>query len=206
MRRLPITLLAMTAFSALPMLASAEVYQYRDAAGRVYFTDRPMAGRYDLVKRFAMPGVGDARKGAPSKTLAKRAAQWDAMIARTARAHALQPALVHAVVRAESAYQVDATSKKGAMGLMQLMPATAARFGVRDAYDPQQNLQGGAQYLSQLLEMFDQDLRLALAAYNAGENAVLKYGSRIPPYPETQRYVEKVLSFYRQRRGIEQNG
>ena len=100
-------------------------------------------------------------------------------------------------MRAESAYRADAVSSKGAVGLMQLMPATAERYGVRNRRDPAQNLSGGSQYLRDLLVMFDNDLQLALAAYNAGENAVIRYGHKIPPYAETQGYVRKVIGFYR---------
>ena len=100
------------------------------------------------------------------------------------------------MVRAESAYRSDAVSSKGAVGLMQLMPGTAERYGVTDRRDPAQNLRGGTEYLRDLLQMFDNDLQLALAAYNAGENAVIKYGNQIPPYNETQNYVRKVIRFY----------
>jgi soluble lytic murein transglycosylase-like protein len=103
--------------------------------------------------------------------------------------------LLHAVVRAESAYNAGAVSPAGATGLMQLMPATAARYQVQNIEDPTENLRGGARYLRELLNLFGNDLQLALAAYNAGENAVAQYGNRIPPYPETQRYVRKVLQF-----------
>ena len=105
------------------------------------------------------------------------------------------PALLHAVIRTESAYQPNALSHAGACGLMQLMPQTAARFNVRDIWDPAENIRGGATYLRLLLDMFDNDLRLALAAYNAGENAVKRYGNEIPPYQETQDYVRRVLRF-----------
>jgi len=118
------------------------------------------------------------------------------LIKKAADDNRLRPALVHAVVRAESAYRADAVSSKGAVGLMQLMPATAERFGVTNPRDPAQNLRGGTTYLRELLEMFDNDLQLALAAYNAGENAVMRYGNKIPPYPETQGYVRKVIRFY----------
>jgi soluble lytic murein transglycosylase-like protein len=112
-----------------------------------------------------------------------------------ARQHDLYPELLHAVIRTESAYNPAALSSAGAVGLMQLMPGTAKRYGVPDIWDPVENLRGGARYLRDLLDLFGNDLRLALAAYNAGENAVIKYGNRIPPYPETQRYVRKVLQF-----------
>jgi soluble lytic murein transglycosylase-like protein len=118
----------------------------------------------------------------------------------------IDPALVIAVAAAESAFNVKAVSRKGALGLMQVMPATAARYGVtvkpeaegeHAAMEPKVNAQIGTRYLADLLRMFDGDKELALAAYNAGEGAVIKHGRRIPPYPETQQYVEKVMRFYR---------
>jgi soluble lytic murein transglycosylase-like protein len=111
----------------------------------------------------------------------------------------LEPALLHAVISAESGYDPQARSPKGAWGLMQLMPNTTQRFGVSDAADPTANLQGGARYLRWLLDLF-KDSRLALAAYNAGEGAVQRYGHTIPPYPETRTYVRRVLEFYQQYR------
>jgi soluble lytic murein transglycosylase-like protein len=104
--------------------------------------------------------------------------------------------LLHAVIRAESGYNPEAVSPKGAAGLMQLMPATASRMGVRDRFDPQDNIEGGARYLSQLLDMFPSDIKLAVAAYNSGENAVKRHGNQIPPYSETQTYVDRVLNYY----------
>src|SRR6185295_10750786 len=107
------------------------------------------------------------------------------------------PKLVHAVIRAESGYNTNAVSSKGAIGLMQLIPATAQRYGVQDSYDPTQNIQGGTRYLRDLMKMFNGNLELAIAGYNAGENAVIRAGNRVPPYPETLAYVPKVLGFYR---------
>lgn len=117
------------------------------------------------------------------------------MIERHARARGLDPALVHAVVQAESAYRPEAVSPKGAVGLMQVMPDTGRRFGVHDLEDPEANVRAGTAYLDHLLDLFS-DLSLALAAYNAGEGAVLRYGRRIPPYPETQAYVQGILRNY----------
>lgn len=123
-----------------------------------------------------------------------------------AAAQSLDPAFVIAVAAAESAFNVKAVSPKGALGLMQVMPATAERYGVaarpsaegeHAAMEPKVNAQIGTRYLADLLRMFDGDKELALAAYNAGEGAVIKYGRQIPPYPETQQYVEKVMRFYR---------
>ena len=123
-----------------------------------------------------------------------------------AEAQSLDPALVIAVAAAESAFNVKAVSRKGALGLMQVMPATAERYGVASrpasegehaAMEPKVNAQIGTRYLADLLRMFDGDKELALAAYNSGEGAVIKHGRKIPPYPETQQYVEKVMRFYR---------
>jgi soluble lytic murein transglycosylase-like protein len=130
-----------------------------------------------------------------SGSMAVRRARYSHLIEQAAQRHGLMPALLHAVIRTESAYKPNALSHAGACGLMQLMPGTAARFNVGDIWDPAENIRGGATYLRLLLDMFDNDLRLALAAYNAGENAVKKYGNEIPPYRETQDYVRKVLRF-----------
>ncbi|MFZ2651122.1 MAG: lytic transglycosylase domain-containing protein [Burkholderiaceae bacterium] len=105
--------------------------------------------------------------------------------------------LLHAIIAAESRYDSRAVSPKGAIGLMQLMPATAARFGASDPYVPRQNVLAGASYIKWLMALFKNDLELVLAAYNAGEQAVLKAGGRIPPYPETQAYVPRVLAYLR---------
>ena len=106
----------------------------------------------------------------------------------------VSPHLLHAVIAVESAYNVRAVSPKGAQGLMQLMPATAQRFGVMDPFDPHDNVRGGARYLKALLAQFNGDLKLTLAAYNAGESAVVRHGNRVPPFAETQQYVPKVLA------------
>ncbi len=118
-------------------------------------------------------------------------------IQAAAQAANVEPALIRAVISAESGYNPSALSRKGALGLMQLMPETAARYGVKDRLDPGQNIHGGTRYLSDLKRMFNNDLRLVIAAYNAGENAVVKYGNRIPPYPETMNYVPRVMKYYR---------
>ncbi|MDJ0738695.1 MAG: transglycosylase SLT domain-containing protein [Gammaproteobacteria bacterium] len=186
---------------SLAPLAAADVYKYRDPRGHILLTDKPMRGmkllkRYDLRTGRRVPSAAGtlAQMRERQRVLAP-------LIARAAAASQLRPALVHAVIRAESAYRADAVSSKGAVGLMQLMPATAERYGVTNRRDPEQNLRGGTTYLRDLLQMFDNDLQLALAAYNAGENAVIKYGNRIPPYDETQGYVRKVIRFYEAMRG-----
>ena len=186
--------------------ALAEVYKYRDARGHILLTDKPMRGM-TLMQRYRISTgrrVGGTRAGSTLAQMRQRRDKLAPLIDGAAVAARLRPALVHAVVRAESAYRSDAVSSKGAVGLMQLMPATAQRYGVSDRTDPAQNLRGGSAYLRDLLVMFENDLQLALAAYNAGENAVIRYGRQIPPYPETQNYVRKVIGFYSAMKSSEQ--
>jgi soluble lytic murein transglycosylase-like protein len=138
--------------------------------------------------------VSATRPAAPvSGSMSVRRDRYRDLIEANAARYGLSSALLHAVIRTESAYKSDALSHAGACGLMQLMPATASRFGVRDIWDPAENIRGGSAYLRFLLDLFEGDLRLALAGYNAGENAVKKYDYQIPPYRETQDYVRKVL-------------
>ncbi|MBF0622082.1 MAG: lytic transglycosylase domain-containing protein [Magnetococcales bacterium] len=125
---------------------------------------------------------------------------YSTTIKRLANRYKVEPALVHAVIQAESSFNPNALSPKGAVGLMQLMPETAAKYGVRDRWDPENNIHAGARHLRRLLHMFKNNLTLSLAAYNAGENAVRRYGNRVPPYRETRRYVQKVLRYYREYR------
>jgi soluble lytic murein transglycosylase-like protein len=136
----------------------------------------------------------EGRPSAPvSGSLSVRRERYRDLIEANASRYGLSPELVHAVIRAESAYKANALSHAGACGLMQLMPGTAARFGVRNIWDPAENIRGGSAYLRFLLDLFDGDVRLALAGYNAGENAVRRHDYQIPPYRETQDYVRKVL-------------
>jgi soluble lytic murein transglycosylase-like protein len=180
---------------SIPLQPQAEIYKYLGADNTIHFTDRPMRGNYRLLWR---SGPTASRNGYSPAQLRKNKVKLTPLIDQTAKLVRLHPGLLHAMIMVESAYNPEAESKKGAQGLMQLMPATASRYGVDDSYDPRQNLQGGARYLKDLLEEFEFDLQLALAAYNAGENAVRRYGNQIPPYPETQHYVEKVMGYYRQ--------
>jgi len=171
--------------------SSADIFKYVDPQGVVHLTDRPRGPGYRLLfrgkKKTTSWTLGDAVRSRNKLSL---------LIQNTAKRHGVDSALVHAVITAESRYNPDAVSRAGAEGLMQLMPGTAQRYGVRDARDPAENVNGGVRYLSDLLRQFRR-INLALAAYNAGENAVLRYGRRIPPYPETQTYVRRVLSYYR---------
>jgi hypothetical protein len=131
----------------------------------------------------------------PSYLLSDRNPDIASLIRKSAERHEVDPDLIHAIVHVESGYDSRAVSQKGAMGLMQLIPATARRFGVEDPFDPRQNIEGGTSYLKYLLGLFDGNLALSLAAYNAGENSVLREGG-IPPFPETREYVRKVQSIY----------
>ncbi len=181
-----------------PCHARAEIFKYQDARGRMVFTDHLLAGRqYRLLWR---SGVGSPRgkrhryrARMDTRNSYRNRGRFEPIIRRVAKKVRISPELLHAVIQAESAYDPRARSAKGAMGLMQLMPATAKRYGVRNVWDPEQNLEGGARYLRDLLKLFKNDLRLAVAAYNAGESAVQRNGNRIPPYPETRGYVRKVL-------------
>jgi soluble lytic murein transglycosylase-like protein len=128
-----------------------------------------------------------------------RRAEFEALVNEAARLHRVRPELIHAVIEVESAYDPNAVSPAGAVGLMQLMPATAARYGVADSTDPSQNIAGGAAYLRDLQAQFGGNLRLVLAAYNAGEEAVERFQREIPPYAETRAYVRRVVELLRRR-------
>lgn len=188
--------------SLLPGAASADIYSYTSEDGAVHFTNVPTDKRFRVVLRTPREGSSPERV-APS--YGGRAPQsfrhyktYGAIVDSAAESAQVENALVHAVISAESGYNQNAVSPKGATGLMQLMPATARRYGVTNIYDPVQNIQAGARYLRDLLSMFNNDLRLAVAAYNAGENAVIRHGNRIPPYRETMNYVPKVMGYYSQ--------
>jgi soluble lytic murein transglycosylase-like protein len=184
-------------FLLLPVLAQAEIYKYRGPDGSLHFTDRPMRGGYKLLWQ---SGKSKRRGGYSLAKMRENRSRFTPLIEKVAKELRLHPGLLHAMVRVESAYNPQAVSRKGAQGLMQLMPGTASRYGVLNSYDPRQNLEGGARYLSDLLKEFEYDIRLALAAYNAGENAVRRYGNTIPPFPETINYVDKVLGEYERNR------
>lgn len=147
-------------------------------------------------RRASAPSIRHIReRRALPTTIATRRARYAALIEAEATRQGVDPELVHAVIRAESSYRPRAESPAGARGLMQLMPATARRFGVTDRWSPAENLRGGIAYLKFLIKHFDGDLSLVLAAYNAGEGAVAKHGNQIPPYRETRTYVRRVLGF-----------
>jgi soluble lytic murein transglycosylase-like protein len=180
--------------------AAADIYSYTDDSGALHFSNVPADSRYRLYfpepRAAGGPQYDSAAARAKSLPVLNER-PWSAIINKLARANQLEPALIHAVIVAESGYNPRALSRKGAMGLMQIMPATAQRYRVADPYDPRQNIEAGARHLRNLLVLFNQNLELALAAYNAGEEAVLKHGRAIPPYVETRQYVPKVIDLYR---------
>lgn len=211
MRGIAMTALALAA--AFAGESHADVFKFVDNTGHVFYTDRPSHAGYRRIIRTPITIIPSRTfKAAPSRrglvssawrpmpsvspSAERNRREFAALIDSAATRYSLDPALLHAIIRAESAYNPDATSNKGAVGLMQLMPATAARYGVRDRRDPVENVEGGARYLSDLIEMFQSDVRLAVAAYNAGENSVKRHGYRVPPIPETQDYVVRVLDYY----------
>ncbi|HEM45662.1 MAG TPA: DUF4124 domain-containing protein [Alphaproteobacteria bacterium] len=171
--------------------AGTGIYRYIDAEGVVHFSDTPHDARYRPLEKLP-PELALSRPAHPE---APAQHVFDALIARTARDCGVDPALVKAVVAAESNFEIEAVSRVGAQGLMQLMPATAAELGVEAPFQPLQNLKGGVRYLKQMLDRYG-DVERALAAYNAGPAAVDRHGG-IPPYRETQAYVKRVLNYYR---------
>jgi soluble lytic murein transglycosylase-like protein len=175
--------------------ASTRIYTYVDADGVKHFTDVPDNNRYRLLvlSPHDLTESGDHY----SASMLARASQYDSIIERAAQSAAVEPNLLRAVIVVESGFNSRAVSKRGAVGLMQLMPATASRFGVSNLYDPKENVHAGATYLKFLMDRFGHDVRLALAAYNAGEEAVDRNGGRIPPFTETMAYVPRVLKIYR---------
>lgn len=179
--------------AGLTLPAGAAIRVERGPDGRVIASNMPAGAVGVSPGSAALPASGTVPS--PSRPAAARAAaprEITSMIGEIARRHGVSPELVKAVVTVESSFDARAVSSKGARGLMQLMPSTAQQLGVDDAYDPRGNLDGGIRHLRDLLDRYDGDTRLALAAYNAGEEAVRRHGG-IPPYPETRSYVRKVL-------------
>jgi soluble lytic murein transglycosylase len=177
---------------AAPALAGGPIYTFTDVNGVVHFTNIPRGDpRYQRLPR--------SPQRAPLVQVAPARYDYDPLIGQAAQAHRLPPALVKAVIAAESEFDPLAVSRAGAQGLMQLMPTTAAHLGVADPLEPTQNVHGGVSYLRSLLDRYG-DLTRALAAYNAGPEAVDHYGG-VPPYRETRAYVNRVLTYYRHYHG-----
>jgi soluble lytic murein transglycosylase-like protein len=189
-----ILLVAAGLLSAFNACAGAKIYTYLDEQGVRHYTDVPDNNRYRLL--VLSPQDRTVSGDRYDERLLARAGQYDNLIESAASASAIEANLLRAVIVVESGFNPRAVSRKGALGLMQLMPATAARFGATNALDPRQNVTAGARYLKFLLDRFGHNVRLALAAYNAGEEAVERNGGQIPPFTETMVYVPKVLKFY----------
>ncbi len=177
--------------------AAADIYMHEQDDGVIAFTDYRPNGK-KKVEVFL-------RSAAPAKVLRKTAvvktSDWDSLIVQMARKYAVEPALVKAVIHTESNFDPYAVSRAGAEGLMQLMPATALEMQVYDSFNPEANVDGGVRYLRRMLDKFKGNMRLSLAAYNAGPTAVDKYGD-IPPFEETRNYVRKVLDLYERYREL----
>jgi soluble lytic murein transglycosylase-like protein len=165
----------------------ADIYKYVDAEGVIHLTNVPTEPD--------IPYVLVMREKRVIIQLGGEVSLYDDLITRTSEKYRVDPALVKAVIKAESNFNHKAVSPVGARGLMQLMPATAASLQVKDSFHPENNIDGGVRYLRYLMNLFNGNLPLVLAAYNAGENAVIRYNYSIPPYRETQTYVKRVLSY-----------
>jgi soluble lytic murein transglycosylase-like protein len=188
--RLCPVLLVVSLAAAVP--AEAQIYSWRDASGHLVLSNKPMNAASGEVTTYAVPGPSLLRTTAQPVGV-EGAGKYDALIREHARVNGVSADLVRAVIRAESGFNPHAISPKGAMGLMQLMPATARDLGVSNPFHPEENIRGGVTYLARLLARYDQNLELALAAYNAGPGAVERYGA-VPPYRETRDYVKKITS------------
>ncbi|EHP42914.1 lytic transglycosylase, catalytic [Cupriavidus basilensis OR16] len=182
---------------ACPCVAKAQIFGAVGADGSIMLTDRPGNPALHLVVTSSEPAARGARKDNAAASATMDSAQYSEIIAEASRDARVPPELISAVIVVESGYNPNAVSKKGARGLMQLMPETARRFSAGDILNPRDNVLAGAKYLRFLLDLFRDDVELALAAYNAGENAVIRAGYHIPAYAETQSYVPMVMAHYR---------
>lgn len=195
-------LLLTTLLLVLAPSAKADIYTYTDANGIVHFSNSPDNKNYKIV--VAMQRDENRSEPPRSQAQVNQAGKnrFAPLVEEAARTYQVDAALLHAVISAESGYNPAAVSNKGAVGLMQLMPETARRYGVENSLDPAQNIRGGTKHLSYLLQLFDNNLELAVAAYNAGENAVIRYGYNVPPYRETLGYVPNVLKLQKKFRSL----
>jgi soluble lytic murein transglycosylase-like protein len=180
--------LLLTAHSAF-----ADVYIYQGPNGERMISDRPVAGYQLVTKRDTITNTGHILANRPIETGGPTAFKHH--IRRASNQYGVDAALIEAVIQIESGFNPNAVSKKGATGLMQLMSATASQYAVRDRFDPRQNINAGVQHLRHLIDRFDGEIILVLAAYNAGAGAVEKHRG-VPPYPETKRYISKVLNMH----------
>ena len=172
----------------------AGIYRYEDENGVIHFSNCPRDPKFKLYIKESKQDVGE-ETSSNSSPFIKDINHYDPVISEFSKKYEVDFALVKAIIRAESGFNPFAISKKGAKGLMQLMPGTAFRMNVSNLFNPRENIEGGVRYFKYLLSLFNNDLRLSLAAYNAGENLVLELRT-IPPYRETVDYVRRVLNFY----------
>jgi hypothetical protein len=187
-----VVLTSVLSFRVLP--SNADTFYQRTKNGVIYITNIPPREKgYERIK-IPWQTIGVSRHRSPGSF--KYSNNFDYHINERASHSGIDPRLIKAIIKVESNFNPRAVSPKGAMGLMQLMPETARRNGVSDPYDPAENIRGGVKYFKKLTRLFKGDLRLALAGYNAGEDAVTEYGYRVPPYSETINYVDKVLAHY----------
>jgi soluble lytic murein transglycosylase-like protein len=192
--------LGLSALALIPGEASADIFSYTDADGVVQFSNRPRNdGRSKLVIKSTPVRRAGVTAVAPSDSSMDRFTRYNEWIRQAAILYQIPEELIRAVIKCESDYDPRAVSPTGAQGLMQIMPQTAMRMQVRDAFDPRESIFGGTRYLRVLANMFNGDLVLTIAGYNAGEGAVVRYAG-IPPYEETQGYVTRVLTYYRRYR------
>jgi soluble lytic murein transglycosylase-like protein len=187
---MPLAVVTFVLALAAAVPAEAQIYTWRDAAGHLVLSDRPRTGASGAVDTYPVRGSASLRTTTRPAVI-PASSEYDDLIAEHARLHRLPPTLVRAVIQAESGFNRYAVSRKGAMGLMQLMPATARELGVSDPFRPAENIRGGVTYLAGLIARYRGKLELALAAYNAGPARVEQYGA-VPPYRETRDYVDKV--------------
>lgn len=194
--------LAVATLAPLPAQAASGIFGFVDDDGIEHLSNIPDDRRYRLILADRFEPARTALR-APRGVLALPYGQrpFHDSVMRASSDTGVDAKLLHAVITVESGYNQGAVSPKGATGLMQLLPGTARRYGTVNPLDPGENIRAGARYLRDLLAMFDNNLELALAAYNAGENAVIRHGRRLPPYAETQRYVPLVVAHYRRMQG-----
>ncbi len=184
-----IFIIALLTFLTGWSLSFADIYKYVDENGVIHFTNTPENSQYKKI-------ISESKPQPKLKKNVPNTAHYHQIVDNKSAKYNIEPSLVKAVIKTESNWDAAVVSQKGAMGLMQLMPSTANDMDVRDPFNPEENIEGGIRYLRYLLNKFDGDLTLALAAYNAGPKTVEKFGS-IPPIPETQQYVKQVLSIYK---------